>query len=303
MTDELDLDPGLHRRARTSSNGSAGTTSRPRAAAVARELGFAAWTRRWIGSRAGNAPVRRWPRSSCPGSTSSSSTSRRTTSTPTRSTGSRTSSPAFAGGLVVVSHDRAFLDATVDRFLELDPFTRHASEFAGNWTSTWPIASGAARRRGRPTTRRWPSGRGCSVGPTRSEPSPRRGSRAPSREDEPDKHIRFAKMRGAQEHAAGAARIERRLEKIEVPDAPRRPMGAADGSRAGDARERDRDDARGRGRPPGHLPARAVRPRGLAWRAHRPRRAERGREVHRCSTRSPATSRSPAGDRSARSRA
>ena len=40
----------------------------------------------------------------------------------------------FAGGIVVVSHDRAFLDACVRRFVELDPFTRRASEFAGTWS-------------------------------------------------------------------------------------------------------------------------------------------------------------------------
>ena len=40
----------------------------------------------------------------------------------------------FSGGIVVVSHDRAFLDSTVNRFVELDPFTRRASEFAGSWS-------------------------------------------------------------------------------------------------------------------------------------------------------------------------
>ena len=41
------------------------------------------------------------------------------------------------------------------------------------------------------------------------------------RDDEPDKYIRSAKAAGAQEHAAGAARIERKLEMIDVPDPPR----------------------------------------------------------------------------------
>ena len=40
----------------------------------------------------------------------------------------------FQGGLAVVSHDRAFLDRTVDRIAELDPWTHTVREFAGGWT-------------------------------------------------------------------------------------------------------------------------------------------------------------------------
>ena len=37
------------------------------------------------------------------------------------------------GGVVVVSHDRAFLERTVTRVLELDEHTRSATEFGGGW--------------------------------------------------------------------------------------------------------------------------------------------------------------------------
>src|SRR4029078_9580425 len=40
----------------------------------------------------------------------------------------------FDGGIVVVSHDRAFLDRCVDRFIELDPFTQEASALAATWS-------------------------------------------------------------------------------------------------------------------------------------------------------------------------
>jgi ATPase subunit of ABC transporter with duplicated ATPase domains len=40
----------------------------------------------------------------------------------------------FPGALVVVSHDRAFLDTTVDRIAEIDPGTHAIVEWAGNWT-------------------------------------------------------------------------------------------------------------------------------------------------------------------------
>jgi len=41
---------------------------------------------------------------------------------------------AFAGALVVVSHDRAFLDRTVTRVVELDEWTHGAREYAGGWS-------------------------------------------------------------------------------------------------------------------------------------------------------------------------
>ena len=40
----------------------------------------------------------------------------------------------FQGGLAVVSHDRAFLDRTVDRIAEIDPWMHTVREFAGGWT-------------------------------------------------------------------------------------------------------------------------------------------------------------------------
>ncbi|MBL7257221.1 ABC-F family ATP-binding cassette domain-containing protein [Paractinoplanes lichenicola] len=52
-----------------------------------------------------------------------------------------TESPA---GIVLVSHDRAFLAATVDRVVELDEFTRTAHEYHGGWDSY--VAERAARR-------------------------------------------------------------------------------------------------------------------------------------------------------------
>ncbi len=41
---------------------------------------------------------------------------------------------ALAGGVVVVSHDRAFLDRTVDRILEIGEETHRGIEYAGSWS-------------------------------------------------------------------------------------------------------------------------------------------------------------------------
>ena len=40
----------------------------------------------------------------------------------------------FAGGIAVVSHDRAFLDRTVTRIAEIDPWTGGLREYAGGWS-------------------------------------------------------------------------------------------------------------------------------------------------------------------------
>lgn len=40
----------------------------------------------------------------------------------------------FSGGALIVSHDRAFLDHTVNRILDLDPETQAVREYAGNYS-------------------------------------------------------------------------------------------------------------------------------------------------------------------------
>ncbi|MFL5943798.1 MAG: ABC-F family ATP-binding cassette domain-containing protein [Gaiellaceae bacterium] len=55
------------------------------------------------------------------------------------------------GSVVVVSHDRAFLDRTVTRIVELDEWTRDAKEYRGGWSD---YEAERERRRGR-HYRRW----------------------------------------------------------------------------------------------------------------------------------------------------
>jgi ATPase subunit of ABC transporter with duplicated ATPase domains len=52
----------------------------------------------------------------------------------------------FDGAAVIVSHDRAFLDRVVTRIVELDEWTRGATEFAGGWSE---YAAERERRRAR----------------------------------------------------------------------------------------------------------------------------------------------------------
>jgi len=53
---------------------------------------------------------------------------------------------AYGGAAVIVSHDRAFLDRTVTRVVELDEWTRGATEYTGGWTE---YEAERARRRAR----------------------------------------------------------------------------------------------------------------------------------------------------------
>ncbi|MEY9809983.1 ATP-binding cassette domain-containing protein [Streptomyces albogriseolus] len=49
-------------------------------------------------------------------------------------------------GIALISHDRAFLAATVDKVVELDEFTRRTSEYGGGWDS-FVTERAAARQR------------------------------------------------------------------------------------------------------------------------------------------------------------
>ncbi len=51
---------------------------------------------------------------------------------------------SYSGALVVVSHDRAFLDRTVDRIASIEPDTRLVREWAGGW-SDYELARDAER--------------------------------------------------------------------------------------------------------------------------------------------------------------
>jgi ATPase subunit of ABC transporter with duplicated ATPase domains len=63
------------------------------------------------------------------------------------------------GGLVVVSHDRAFLEATVERVLELDEHDRRATEFGGGWLG-YLDAKATARRHAEEAHERYRSQKG-----------------------------------------------------------------------------------------------------------------------------------------------
>jgi ATPase subunit of ABC transporter with duplicated ATPase domains len=139
---------------------------------------------------------------------------------------------AYAGALVLVSHDRALLDRTVTRIVEIEPSTRTTQEFAGNWSdfalarderrrAAWAsYEQGAARRRHLTellaTRRTEAHGRGASLG------------RATGGADRRATHALRTKVRQA----------ERLLERNERPEKPFEPwelrLSLESGERSGD---------------------------------------------------------------------
>ena len=119
-----------------------------RAGAVLAELGLPVGARSapWSSSRAARRRGSRWRRSCSRATTCSCSTSRRTTSTSTGSSAWSGSSRRPTRALVVVSHDRAFLDRTVTRIAEIEDGRGRVREFAGGWTE-YAAARDAAPQR------------------------------------------------------------------------------------------------------------------------------------------------------------
>jgi ATPase subunit of ABC transporter with duplicated ATPase domains len=129
----------------------------------------------------------------------------------------------FAGGIVVVSHDRAFLDACVDRFVELDPFSREATAFAGSW-SEYERARELRREQQRCDHERTAAERARLFAQARSmRNESAHGVAGVRRSDESSNAIRFAKTQRAEGRGAKAVTMHKRAERIEVVEAPREP--------------------------------------------------------------------------------
>ncbi|MEP6759304.1 MAG: ABC-F family ATP-binding cassette domain-containing protein [Actinomycetota bacterium] len=129
----------------------------------------------------------------------------------------------FSGGIVVVSHDRAFLDACVDRFVELDPFTRTATEFTGSW-GEYERSRERRRAQQREAHDRASAQRARLLARARAmRDQASRGTEKIKKSGDPSKAIRFAKTQRAEGRGSKAVTLHKRAERIEIVDAPREP--------------------------------------------------------------------------------
>jgi ATPase subunit of ABC transporter with duplicated ATPase domains len=146
-------------------------------------------------------------------------------------------------GIVVVSHDRAFLESMVDTVVEIDEFTGRVAEYRGGFAA-YVEEREAARRRAFDAREHYEDERARLVDTARRQREWARSGaqRAANPRNAPDgdKHIRHKRIAGAQGLGAAAARVDRAVERLdaEAPDSIREPwrlrLSIATASRAGD---------------------------------------------------------------------
>jgi len=126
------------------------------------------------------------------------------------------------GGAVIVSHDRAFLERTVTRVLELDEVAHTAAEYGGGWAGYLELRATAARHaeeryQGYTTERDRLSDR---VRRQRqwSETGVRKARQSIG--DEPDKNVRRHRTERSEKQAAKVKATEKAIERLDEVDKP-----------------------------------------------------------------------------------
>jgi len=126
--------------------------------------------------------------------------------------------------LVLVSHDRAFLERTVTDVIELDEHTRRASIFGGGWLA-YQEEKATARRHAEEAFETYTAQRDTLVSRARRERqwSITGYNRARRKPADNDKNIRHGRMEASENLAAKARRTEQALARLEVVEKPWEP--------------------------------------------------------------------------------
>ena len=144
----------------------------------------------------------------------------------------------FAGAIIVVSHDRAFLDRCVDRIVELDEASHRAREFAGGW-SAYTEARHLARSQQYEAHARYVTERDRLRERQRTQLQwSERGVRRAKTSGEPDKNLKAAKIARSEKQAGKVKATERKISQLEAVDKPwegwRLQLSLAPAVRSGD---------------------------------------------------------------------
>jgi len=124
------------------------------------------------------------------------------------------------GAVMVVSHDRAFLDRAVSRILEIQEQNHEAREFAGGWTE-FIAARDLARGQQYEAHQKFVSERDRLRDRQRTQTSWSEGGvRKVKKSGETDKHIRARKVARSEKQASKAKITERAIERLETVDKP-----------------------------------------------------------------------------------
>ncbi len=144
-----------------------------------------------------------------------------------------------SSGVVVVSHDRTFLEQTVTAVIELDEFTHTTTRFDGGWSAFLHERAVAKARAweayGEYETKR----SGLAARAQREREWATQGlSRAKRKPSDNDKFVRNFKIDQTEQLAGRAARTDRAMERLTVVEQPREPwqlqLTMAGAERSGD---------------------------------------------------------------------
>ena len=124
-------------------------------------------------------------------------------------------------GMVVVSHDRAFLERTITSVLELDQHTHRATRYEGGWLA-YLDEKGLARRHAEEAYGRYVGQRDDLRERARRQRAwTREGiSRAVKRPRDNDKNLKAKYIASAEGRSGDAKRTDRMLERLDVVDKP-----------------------------------------------------------------------------------
>jgi ATPase subunit of ABC transporter with duplicated ATPase domains len=118
--------------------------------------------------------------------------------------------------VVAVSHDRAFLDATVERILEIEEHSHRAVEYAGGWTD-YVAAREVARGQQSEAYEKYQSERRTLATRAQTQRAwSEQGVRAVRRSGETDKFIRHTSKQSSEKQAAKARQTDRARERLEA---------------------------------------------------------------------------------------
>jgi ATPase subunit of ABC transporter with duplicated ATPase domains len=128
-------------------------------------------------------------------------------------------------GVLLVSHDRRFLDRVVTDVAELDEFSHKLTVFAGGW-QTYLAERAVARQHAWDRFSEYDTRRRALADRAQRErewASQGLAGVKRSRNDESDKNVRQYRMNQTEQLAGKAARTQRAMERLEIVEKPREP--------------------------------------------------------------------------------
>jgi ATPase subunit of ABC transporter with duplicated ATPase domains len=146
------------------------------------------------------------------------------------------------GGAVIVSHDRAFLERTVTRVLEIDEISHTAAEYGGGWAGYQELRATAARHAEERYEAYSAERDRLSDRARRQRQWSETGVRKAKDSDEPDKNVKRARTQRSEKQAAKVRATEKALERLDEVDKPWRrwdlQLRFGGGDRSGDVTAR-----------------------------------------------------------------